>query len=125
MKKEYKESFIGKTFTTVIVAPLFVSLVLSVWMWGVFSISYLKSEIMQYKFSAFIYKGVYDALLPYGDSALLDPTFIAITLTLTILIGLIGIALALFSLLVKSIYKLFFVSKEKEEVSSEDITEKN
>lgn len=123
MKKEYKESFISKILNAIIFTPLLVSLVLSIWMWGVFSVKYLKNEIMQHQFSAFLYKEIYSAFSPYIDSTFIDPTFMAITLTLTVVIGIIAIALAMVTLFFKSIYQLFLVFNKKQ--SEENPEEEN
>lgn len=118
---------IGKLLSAIILTPLLVSLLLWTWMWGVFSVEYLKQEIMQYKFSAFLYKEIYDFFTvnttQHDYSVIIDPTFIATILTLTIIIGMIGIALALVTLFVKSIYKFFLLlNKEKSVENPEEET---
>jgi hypothetical protein len=89
MKENSKESSLSKLFTTFVLVPLGASLVLSIWMWGVFSIDYLYNEIMQHSLSAFLYKTIAQT----------------ITLTLAIIAMVIGIALGILSFLIRKIYK--------------------
>jgi hypothetical protein len=89
MKENSKESSLSKLFTTFVLVHVGASLVLSIWMWGVFSIDYLYNEIMQHSLSAFLYKTIAQT----------------ITLTLAIIAMVIGIALGILSFLIRKIYK--------------------
>jgi len=103
MKQENKESSLSKFFTTFVLVPLVASLVLSIWMWGVFSIDYLYNEIMQHGISAFLYKAIAQSITMLTNSQSFDPKFLAITLTLAIIAEVIGIVLGIFSFFIKKV----------------------
>ncbi|MEJ2414435.1 MAG: hypothetical protein P8Y22_04095 [Sulfurimonas sp.] len=104
MKENSKESSLSKLFTTFVFVPLGASLVLSIWMWGVFSIDYLYNEIMQHSLSAFLYKTIAQTIT-FVTAQSFDPKFLAIILTLAIIAMVIGIALGILSFLIRKIYK--------------------
>lgn len=117
MKKEYKESSLGKFLSTIIIVPLFGGLLLWTWIGAiVVSVSYLHSKIMQYQFSAFIYEKIYDLVALYTN----DPKFITIVLTLTSLTLLFSISVVLISFCVKSIFNLLSVFNTKESPSEKE-----
>ncbi|MDH4945081.1 hypothetical protein [Sulfurimonas sp. C5] len=119
MKKEYKESSIGKFLSTVIIVPLVGGLLLWTWIGAiVVSVGYLHSKIMQYQFSAFIYKEIYELVTFYTD----NPRFITIVLTLTVLTLLFSICVVFISYLIKSIYNLFTVFNKKESLEEKENT---
>lgn len=117
MKKEYKESSIGKILSAVIIIPFLGGLLLWTWIGAiVVSVGYLHSKIMQYQFSAFLYKEIYNFVTLYTN----DPRFITIVLTLTVLTLLFSICVALISFSVKTLYKLLSVFNKQESLEEKE-----
>lgn len=103
MKEENnKEGSLSKIFTTFVLVPLGASIVLSIWMWGVFSIDYLYNEIMQHSLSAFLYKAIAQTITLVTPQSF-DPKFLAITLTLAFVAMVIGVILGILSFLIRKL----------------------
>ncbi len=115
MKKEYKESSTNKIVSAIIIAPLLGGLILWIWLGAiVVSVDFIHAKIMKYQFSAFLYKEIFNSVVFYTNTLNVDPKFISITLTLAVLIGLLGLALAAISFSIKTIYKLLSLLSKKQ-----------
>lgn len=114
MKKEYKESSTNKIISAIIIAPLLGGLILWIWLGAiVVSVDFIHAKIMKYQFSAFLYKEIFNSVVFYTNTLNVDPKFISITLTLAVLIGLLGLALAAVSFSIRTIYKfILFLDKK-------------
>lgn len=116
MSRENQKYSIGRFLGALVLAPLFLSLILWIWMWGVFSVGYLHNEIMQHPFSAHLYKTIESFFKT--NFTINDPSFITTILTLAIIIALVGIVLISLTLVVKTFYKSMTALNTKK--SSED-----